>query len=61
MKIKVNSLFTPFIDTAPRFSWTFPDNEFSAQTEYTLTVAADEDFENIVFQTTEKTDERVNI
>ena len=61
MKIKVNSLFTPFIDTAPRFSWTFPDDEFSAQSEYTLSVAKDEAFEDIIFQSTEKTDERVNI
>ncbi len=61
MKIKVNSLYTPFIDTAPRFSWTFPDDEFSAQSEYTLTVAKDEAFEDIIFQSTEKTDERVNI
>ena len=48
MKIKVNSLVTPFIDTLPRFSWELP--QFSKQTSYTLTVAADEGFEKIIFQ-----------
>ncbi len=61
MKIKINSLTMPFIDSAPRFSWTLPSGEFSAQTEYTLTVAKDENFENVIFSQTEKTDERVNI
>ena len=61
MKIKVNSLFTPFIDTPARFSWSLPDGEFASQSEYTLTIATDENFENTVFENTEKTDERINI
>ena len=61
MKIKVNSLFTPFIDTSPRFSWSLPEGEFSAQSKYTLTIATDESFESIVFEATENTDERINI
>lgn len=61
MKIKINSITAPFTDSSPRFSWTLPDDEFSSQKEYTLTVAKDEDFKDIAASFTKKTDERVNI
>ncbi len=61
MQIKINSLTEPFIDTAPRFSWTLPAGSFSAQKEYTLTVAADERFENIVFSARAESAEHANI
>lgn len=61
MKIKINSLVTPFIDTAPRFSWTFPDSAFSAQQEYTLTIAQDAAYEDIICTCTEKTSEHSNL
>lgn len=61
MQIKVNSLAEPFIDSDPRFSWSVPDGEFSAQESYTLTVAEDKDFENIVLFRSEKRREQANI
>ncbi|MBQ9746530.1 MAG: family 78 glycoside hydrolase catalytic domain [Clostridia bacterium] len=59
MQIKINSLVTPFIDTAPRFSWSL--SPFAEQVAYTLTVSADAGFENPVFSVREETDERANI
>ena len=59
MKIKVNSLVTPFIDTLPRFSWELAP--LAKQTAYTLTVAEDENFERTVFCVRVETDERANI
>lgn len=61
MQIKINSLITPFIDTAPRFSWILPEGEYSSQKEYTLTVAKDAEFGNIILSKNEKNAERANI
>lgn len=61
LKIKVNSLTEPFIDKEPKFSWSYPDAEFSAQREYTLSIASDADFKNIIYHKREATDERIYI
>lgn len=61
MIIKVNSLIEPFVDTEPKFSWSYPNDEFSSQKEYSISIASDADFKNIVFAKKDSTDERANI
>ena len=49
MKIKINSLITPFIDTLPRFSWSLPS--FAEQVAYTLTLDSAADIRNLFMMT----------
>ena len=61
MQIKINALDTPFIDSAPRFSWQFPQDTFSPQTSCTLTLSLDAAFADVAYETTLETEEHANL
>lgn len=61
MKILINDMISPVIDTPPCFSWEYPDGEFSSQTSYALQIAPDDSFAELLCDISVTTDERADI